>query len=105
MASEVKPLFGGAIDVGRRVIVRDPLGISRLEGAGILRVVEFLAGRPWRVHVDLGPHRMLHVPPDWVHPDPAAAPNVVPFARPGPAIEGWDAQLFPDAPPPTDGAA
>ena len=105
MAPDVPPLFGGAVDVGRRVIVRDPLGVSPLHGAGILRAIEFVAGQPWRMHVDLGPHRVLHVPPDWVHPDPAAPPNVVPFARPGPPIEGWAAKLFPDLPPHPDGAA
>ena len=81
---DVPPLFCGRVPVRERVIVRDPLGVSVIDGPGILRAIDYVAGAPRLMHVDFGPHCIARVPPEWIFPDPAAAANVFPFARAAP---------------------
>lgn len=78
---DVPPLFSGTLNVRCRVIIRDPHGRSRIGGVGTLAMVDYVAGAPWWMHVDLGSGRTAHVAPDWVH-DVPTGPNIIPFWSP-----------------------
>lgn len=86
----VPPLFHGVRPAARRVLLRDPLGVSRIDRPGILFAVEYVAGAPWRMHVMLNATCIAHVPPEWVIEQVTPA-NVVPLVPL--AVPAWAAEL------------